>query len=732
MDKENKENNNLLDYYTQTKQRVDLNIDMNNQKIIAQTKLTFILKNEKQTIKDDISEVLYLHLNAENIFINNIKILKNDFEKINKKNDEKSSSFNEKNMKTLEFKNTSPVCFYKSYLDLLFQNIEELESYKNIKRIEWEIRQKGNLIIKIPKIFYLNENNSKKINNNEKSESENCADNLLIKKIKIIINYTLIEKNIGIIFQEFFELKKDISYIICYTPNFYFNTQYWIPCIYKLDIQIKWSLYLYIPDDYISCSSCSLNKIIKNENDKKLIIYKNNTKTTARNIGFCLVNKKYFEINMNSNFMLVYNKNKTDIIQKFLIKNKLIETLYNFYSDFFDINIEKSNAPTSIVFIPYLLFNNQYQGFNKFLKLKEDNYLSFIKFPNLYILPEKYIYNENIPDISKFQLKILSKLFISNYIGGLIIEKTYADFWIISGLENWVNNKFLNKFFNDNNHIKIKIYKWLLKLKKECENGKEKFPIYSNNFSNPIEIQLNPIFYLKAKIIFHTLEQRVGQQNIKNILKEIINEREIKGYNISTEILIDKIKKYENNINNFFELFIYRTGIPEINLSYNYDSVNNLFEYELQIESVTKKYYAKNPFFTICNIDYDYLKKIGKELIVIDYRAKANKVYNIDMNIEIVYRNGIEIKKEIFELNSEIMHGKYILSNEPKKLISEITQIEKDFFYSLIENTGIDQVYKNEEIEEILSQNLILWVSIDSKLSFLWINEIKPQHILNK
>ena len=194
---------------------------------------------------------------------------------------------------------------------------------------------------------------------------------------------------------------------------------------------------------------------------------------------------------------MVYNKDKKDNIEKFLIKNKLIETLYNFYSDFFDINIEKSNAPTSIVFIPYLLFNNQYQGFNKFLKLKEDNYFSFIKFPNLYILPEKYIYNENIPDISKFQLKILSKLFITNYIGALIIEKSYADFWIINGLESWLSNLFLKKLFNNNNnHIKIKIYKWLLKLKKECENGKEKFPIHSNNFSNPIDIQLNPIFYL--------------------------------------------------------------------------------------------------------------------------------------------------------------------------------------------------------------------------------------------
>ena len=86
---------------------------------------------------------------------------------------------------------------------------------------------------------------------------------------------------------------------------------------------------------------------------------------------------------------------------------------------------------TSIIFIPYLLFNVPSENFIKFVKLKEDNYLNFIKFPYLYILPEKYIYNESVPEISKFQLRTISKIFINNYIGGLIIEKTYADFWII-------------------------------------------------------------------------------------------------------------------------------------------------------------------------------------------------------------------------------------------------------------------------------------------------------------
>ena len=733
MEKFKKEKDDLLKYYTQTKQRIDLNIDMNSQKIIAQTKLTFLFKNEKDNLISDIPDFLYLHLNGENIIINNIKIIKCDFEKMKKKKDEKSISFNEyKNMKDLEFKYSSPICNYKNYLDNLFQNIEELESYKNIKRIEWEIRQKGNIIIKFPKKLLIEQNNQKNIKKNSNENlvnvNNNNNENLLIKKIKIVINYILIEKNIGIIFQQFNEHQKDKSYIICYTPNFYFNTQNWVPCIYNLILQITWSLYLYIPDGYMSYSSCLLNQIIKDESGKKLIIYKNIEKTTARNIGFIIIKEKYYTININQNFIIVSHKDKKENIENNLIKNKLIETLYDFHFNFFDINSNIKNTSTSIIFIPYILFDNPNQGFNKFIKLKEDTYFSFIKFPNLYILPEKYIYNENIPEISKFQLKMLSKLFISNYIGGLIIEKSYADFWIINGLESYLSNLFLTKLYNDD-YIKIKIYKWLLKFKKECKKGKETLPLYTNNYSNPIELQLNPIFNLKCKIFFHLLESKIGKDNIKNIINNIIHQREKEGCNISTQILIDKCETLCGiKLNNYFELFVYKTGMMEINLSYNYDTNNNFFEYKIQIENIAKNFYENHPLFSIRNIDYDYLNKIGKKLIVIDSRIKLVNKFDIKMNMEIIQRNGIEIKTDFHEINNIIKNEIFPLSIIPRK--SERTKVENEFLMNLIENTGIKKVYTNVEINNILSRNLILCVKIDSDISSFRINKIKQQHIL--
>jgi len=726
-------NDNILTYYNQIKQRIDLNIDMNSQKVIGQTKLAFILNNE---INEEIPELLFLYLNSENIYINNIKI-----EKEKEKN--KTKKINDKYYIDLEYKNSSPYHYYKNYLDQLYGNIEEMESFKNINRVEWEIKQKGNLKITIPKKYIIESSDSLKNKNNDnfnKNYNKKENKNLLINKIKIIINYEIIEKSIGIIFQQFYESSIDMQYKVCYTPNFYCNTQYWVPCIYNLNLIINWSLYIYIPNDYMAYSSCLLYQIIKDINGKKLVISKTNEPTTARNIGFIIINddkifKRYYDQN-NKNFIIVANKNKKEKIEKNLINNKLIGTLYNFYDEFFDINENNLktnyNCITSIIFIPYILFNYPFVGFNKFLKAKEENYLNFIKFPYLYILPEKYIYNKSIPEMSNFQLRNISKIFINNYIGGLIIEKSYADFWIINGIESWLSNLFLNKVF-DNYYIKSKLYKWLLKLKKFCKTGQETLPLYTNNFSHPIDMQINPIFDLKSKILFHLLETQVEKTFIQKALRNIINERNKKGYIISTEYLIKIFKKNCGiNLKYFMDLYVYKTGMFEINLNYIYNQKTNSIDINIHQDQIAKKYYENNPFFNIKDINLDFLKKTGKNIQVIDYRTKPNRYLNILLNINIFQTNGIEIERDSQKI--KLISGKdnyyqnFPLTTKFRKI--KLKKREQEFMQDLINNTGINKIYSNEEIEKILSQNSILWLRFDSELSSLSINRINQQHIL--
>ncbi len=743
----NNDNNSLFKYYKQHKQRIDLNIDMNTQKIIGLTKLTFIIKDDEKIEK--MPDILFLYLNAENMYINNMKILGNE----NMIKNNENLNLNElKNCKDLEFNNTSPFHYYKYYLEQLYGNIEELESYKNINRVEWEIRQKGNLIIKIPtKLIY--EDFSKNVNvsnlennnlnkNKEKNISDKGKSNInpshnLMKKIKIIINYEIIEKNIGIIFQEFYEPKTDnSSYKICYTHNFYYNTPYWVPCIYDLKLQINWTLYLYVPNDYMSYTSCSINKILKDKEGKKLIISKTKEPTTARNIGFIVIKdktyKKYYD-NNNKNFVVLGNENKKEIIEKNLINNKLISTLYYYYYEFFDINYKKNiNSVNIIVFIPYLLFNCPYQGFNKFLKLKEDNYLNFIKFPNLYILPEKFMYNESIPDISKFQLSIISRIFITNYIGGLIIEKTYADFWIINGLENWLSDLFLNKVYN-NYYIKTKLYKLILKLKKLCKEGKETLPLYSNNFTNPIDIQLNTIYNLKSKILFHILESKIDKIFIQKALINIINERNKTGYNISTEDLIKLFNiNCGINLQPFMDLYVYKTGMFEISLNYIYNHKNNSIDITIHQEQIAKKYYDANPFFKIKDVNYDFLNEKGNNFQIIDQRIKPNKNFNLLININVIQTNGITIMNDIHEIQLASDKNNFTQNFPLRARIrqSKLKKKREEFIQDLIVNTGVDKIFTNNEIKEIFRKNPVLWIRIDSELSSLCINKINQEQIL--
>ena len=744
------DSDNFLRFYTQKKQRIDLYLDMPTQKVIGFTKLNFKAKSD---IKDEIPEILNLFLNCENMNIisvkldKKVKISKDGKEQGGREREIKNSEENKKSI-PLEY-NYILTNDYKKYLDELYENIEEIESFRNLNRVEWEIRKKGNLSISIPKKYIidntipnnpnednsvLNDDNLDKNNNNKKNGA------MIISELKIIISYKLLEKNIGIIFQEFYESRTDKRYTLCYTPNFYYNTQNWVPCIYNLSLQILWSLYIYIQDSYIVYTSCFLNQIAKDKNGKKLIISKCNEPTTARNIGFIALDEKiftrYFD-NTNKNFLIVGNESKREKIEKNLINNKLISTLYNYYEEFFDINetnIKSNlNTPTAIIFIPYLAINCPFQNFKKFLKLKEEFYFSMIKFPSLYIIPEKYIYTQHIPEISKIQLRILSKIFITNYIGGLIIEKTYADFWIINGLETWLSNLFLNKVF-DNAYIKAKLYKYILKYKKLCKEGKEVLPLYTNNFSHPIEMQLNPVFNIKSKIIFHLLESKIEKTFIQKALKNIINERHKKGYNLSTEYLI-KIFKKNCGVDlkkHFIDLYVYKTGMFKIFLDYTYNQKTNSIDIKIKQEQIAKKYYEKHPYFNIEEIDIEFLDKVGKNIQIIDYKTKPTRYLDIFVKLNILQTNGIEILKDLHDIKLESDKETYT-QNFP--LISKIRKTdlkkrEQEFIQDLIDNTGINKIYTNEEIEKIFTQNSVLWLRIDPDIISLHINNIKQQHIL--
>jgi len=246
-----------------------------------------------------------------------------------------------------------------------------------------------------------------------------------------------------------------------------------------------------VSHDYCVYSSCQIHRVYQDSlRSKKAFFFKSKEPLTAKNIGFVAVYEKIFTRitdTQNKNIFYVINDNKRDRIEKNFISNGLINSIYCFYEEFFESdssNLANANisSNTVLVLLPYLVLNSS-EKLDR--TAKKENYFNMLKFPNLYILPEKLIYNDTIPDIMEFQMKNLGKIFITNYIGGLINEADFSDFWLINGIENWLSDCFLLKCFG-NNFIKNRIYRYLKKFKKISKYGKEKKPLYTNMYSHPV------------------------------------------------------------------------------------------------------------------------------------------------------------------------------------------------------------------------------------------------------
>jgi hypothetical protein len=180
------------------------------------------------------------------------------------------------------------------------------------------------------------------------------------------------------------------------------------------------------------------------------------------------------------------------------------------------------------------------------------------------------------------------------------------------------------------------------------------------------------------------------------------------------------------------DIYVYKTGMFEISLNYIYNHKNNSIDIKIHQEQIAKKYYDNNPFFKIKNVNYTFLNQIGKNLQVIDHKIKPNKNFNSLFNINVIQTNGITIMNDIHEIQlfseKDNVSQNFPLRTKIRQI--ELKQRQKEFIQDLIVNTGIDKIFTIDEIEEIIRQNPVLWVRVDSELSSLCINKINQEHIL--
>lgn len=434
----------------------------------------------------------------------------------------------------------------------------------------------------------------------------------------------------------------------------------------------------------------------------------------------------------NSSIAYVANESQKEKVEKSLSETGIIASIYSYYEELLEIDLPLSlNSVCYIIVVPYLNFMNNLSCLD--LELKKEFYFSIIKFPNLYIIPDKLIINEKVPEILNYQLRSLSKIFISNFIGGIVHEEDYSDFWLICGIENWLAYNFMKKCYG-NTYSKGAFLESMAEYKKIVKNGKEVRPLYPNNYTHPVELQTDSNLYLKSFLVMLLLESLIEKVFVQKAIKNIINERSKVNYTISTESFIKILKKNCGiPLKKFTNLWIFKTGMLNLKMFYSYKEDTNSIDVELLQTPENYDYAVSYPHFNIDGLDIDNLAKINKLPPVLNFTSKANRFYDVNLNVTIYQTNGFEVLKE----NQVI-----ILDNDKDNVIRNIPLItklrkcpikkrEQEFIQELISNTNVTKIYSNEEIEKILTRHSVLWIRIDSEITSLRkIQDISKEDIL--
>ena len=413
-----------------------------------------------------------------------------------------------------------------------------------------------------------------------------------------------------------------------------------------------------------------------------------------------------------------FNENQRDKIDKNLIEPCVVSSIYNFYEELLEVDVSLNlGSICFIIVVPYLNFISTSQKLDS--ELKNDSFFNIVKFPNLYIIPEKIIINDQIPDINNFQLRNLAKLFITNFIGGIVNEMDFADFWLISGIENWLVFNFMTKCYG-NIYMKGILVDTMNKYKNIVKKGQEVRPLYNNNYTHPVELQYDSILYLKSLIVMLLLESYVEKIYILKALRNIINERSKSNF-ISTEIFIKILKKNCGiNLKKFTNLWIFKTGMLLIKYNHTYKEESNSIEIILNQLPLIYDYVIENPLIKP-DFQYEKLKKISKIPPFIDFTLKSNRHFDISLNITVFQTNGYEILKEThgltLEPDNDVSYKNIPLITKLRK--GQIKKREQEFIQELISNTSITKIYSNEDIEKIMTENSVLWIRIDPEMSCL-------------
>lgn len=151
-----------------------------------------------------------------------------------------------------------------------------------------------------------------------------------------------------------------------------------------------------------------------------------------------------------------------------------------------------------------------------------DNIETPLSFAGLCILPTETLLNAKIHEKRSENIGQIVHALSGNWTGCYMRMHSWADVWLIIGLQKYLANSYVGERINSN-ELRFSIKKQNAEYCKFVSQGLEIRPLFSQFFSSPNELLNDQVYMIKAPLILHMIEAKVGKVHLQSVIHKLPN-----------------------------------------------------------------------------------------------------------------------------------------------------------------------------------------------------------------
>lgn len=233
--------------------------------------------------------------------------------------------------------------------------------------------------------------------------------------------------------------------------------------------------------------------------------------------------------------------------------------------------------------------------FNSFkMVFVDDAPLTLLNSATLGILSTELLYPASVIDQTYETRQTLSYSLAAQWVGINIIQKTWADTWLIQGLSLYINGLCLKRLMG-NNEYRFRLKKDVTRC---CAWDVKMPPLSQPGILQPPSVDVLPFINLKAPLVLHILDRQLLKAGTHNGLARVIPKLflsaisgDLKENLLSTHNFLRMCRKVSGaDLRGFAEQWIYSAGCPRFHIAANFNRKRMAVELAIKQESPAAQY----------------------------------------------------------------------------------------------------------------------------------------------